>query len=147
MTDDQRRNEQRERYRSAIVGANLTSPLASRAADAAIAVSDAETADLREENARLRAELVDEWDYHQAAISRVQLDRDSAAEENIWLRAELAETVARHAQREREYAADREEMLQHRATIERVQAVCDAYPNAPWYHGHSVRTALKGEQQ
>ncbi|MFJ4529083.1 hypothetical protein [Streptomyces nigrescens] len=106
-------DERRERYRTAIVKASYISPLSSFAAEAAMAVADAE-------------------------ISRAVGDRAALVLENARLRAELEQKQADHADA-------LQSLIKAGRTIERVRAVSDQYPKAPWLHGPSIRAALEGE--
>ncbi|MCR8576431.1 hypothetical protein [Streptomyces sp. Isolate_219] len=129
-------DERRERYRTAIVKASYNSPLSSFAAEAVMAVADAE---LQSQNDALQQNIM-AW----------RLRTGEAEQENARLRKELEQLRTR--------AAELEELVivvgghqaaaeEHEATIERVRAVSEKFPEAPWLHGPSIRAALEGDNR
>ncbi|MCW7984069.1 hypothetical protein XF35_01655 [Streptomyces platensis subsp. clarensis] len=70
--------------------------------------------------------------------SRAIGDRAALVLENARLRAELEQEQADHADA-------LQSLIKAGRTIERVRAVSDQYPKAPWLHGPSIRAALEGE--
>lgn len=128
-----------------------------QAAEAEVREQDREITRLREELsyasdqaaevATLRAELEDARRWETVAKENLALLQEMS-DTIIALRAELEAT--RRAKQENderfqlEAAHWRESAQTAESTISRVRAVVDQYPNAPWYHGPSLRAALDG---
>ncbi|MCW7984068.1 hypothetical protein XF35_01650 [Streptomyces platensis subsp. clarensis] len=100
-----------------------------------------------EENARLRAELERSKAAHRAVWAKHQERGTRIFEllgENGRLRDELAD-VRKDAEYFKGWAdGNGHRLTEAQATIERVRAVSEQYPKAPWLHGPSIRAALDG---